>query len=244
MIYDMDCRVRYSETDSDGKASLNAILDYFQDCATFHTQDIGIGFKDGLMKNRGWFLLAYEVAIDRAPEVFEHVKIRTESYHMRRYYGYRRFTIIDEAGEAIVKADSIWMLMDLNRLVPVKVPDEMSSAYVREGEEEKVTIKRKISTPKEWDKLDTIVIRKSHIDTNIHVNNSWYARWAQEYVPEGMCIKNVKIDYRKAAVLGDCIDLYKAVEGEEHFIQFVNQDGVLLAIIKMEFTGRKEENLD
>lgn len=244
MVCEMDLRVRYSETGSGGTTSLSAMLDYFQDCATFHTKDLGIGFREGMMKDRGWFLLAYELDVERPPRVFEKIRIRTTPYLMRRYYGYRRFVIYDEEGNAIVKADSIWMLMDLKKLLPVKVPEEMSLRYVRQGEEEEIGIKRKIPLPGEWDKVDTIRIRRSHIDTNNHVNNSWYARWAEEYVPDGKMIKNVKIDYRKAAVLGDSVDLFRTSQGEYDYIRFVNQDGVLLVIIRMEFKDRKEEIID
>ena len=35
-VYDFTSRVRYSETDADAKLSLTGIMNYFQDCSTFH----------------------------------------------------------------------------------------------------------------------------------------------------------------------------------------------------------------
>ena len=45
MGYQFRSRVRYSEIDEDGKLTLPAILNYFQDCCTFHSEDVGLGMK-------------------------------------------------------------------------------------------------------------------------------------------------------------------------------------------------------
>ena len=34
-MYAFDSRIRYSETDSEGYLTLDALLNYFQDCSTF-----------------------------------------------------------------------------------------------------------------------------------------------------------------------------------------------------------------
>ena len=58
-MYAFDSRIRYSETDSEGYLTLDALLNYFQDCSTFHSEDVGLGI--GYMKEIGQvcpFLLA------------------------------------------------------------------------------------------------------------------------------------------------------------------------------------------
>ena len=55
-MYAFDSRIRYSETDSEGRLTLNALLNYFQDCSTFHSEDVGLGI--GYMKEIGAFCLA------------------------------------------------------------------------------------------------------------------------------------------------------------------------------------------
>ena len=42
MYYSFDAKIRYSETDSEGKLTLSSLLNYFQDCVTFHCEDIGL----------------------------------------------------------------------------------------------------------------------------------------------------------------------------------------------------------
>ena len=52
MGFSFDSRVRYSETGEDRKLTLNGILNYFQDCCTFHSESAGVGM-DYLEKRPG-----------------------------------------------------------------------------------------------------------------------------------------------------------------------------------------------
>lgn len=58
-MYAFDSRIRYSETDSEGYLTLDALLNYFQDCSTFHSEDVGLGI--GYMKEIGqvWVLSSW-----------------------------------------------------------------------------------------------------------------------------------------------------------------------------------------
>ena len=42
-MYSFSTRVRYSEVDSNLTLSFPAIINYFQDCSIFHSEDLGIG---------------------------------------------------------------------------------------------------------------------------------------------------------------------------------------------------------
>ena len=42
-MYTFDSRIRYSETDSEGKLTMASIINYFQDCSTFQSEDLGLG---------------------------------------------------------------------------------------------------------------------------------------------------------------------------------------------------------
>ena len=42
-MYTFESRVRYSETDHRETMTLPAIVNYFQDCSTFQSEDLGVG---------------------------------------------------------------------------------------------------------------------------------------------------------------------------------------------------------
>ena len=44
-MFEFTSKVRYSETDSEGKLSLPALLDYFQDSSTFQSEELGLGIE-------------------------------------------------------------------------------------------------------------------------------------------------------------------------------------------------------
>ena len=48
-------------------------------------------------------------------------------------------------------------------------------------------------------------VRKYHIDTNEHVNNCQYVQMALEVLPRDILVSQVRVDYKKSAVLGDKI---------------------------------------
>ena len=45
MGYEFTSRIRYSETDTNGNLSLEALMNYFQDASTFQSEELGVGLK-------------------------------------------------------------------------------------------------------------------------------------------------------------------------------------------------------
>ena len=48
-------------------------------------------------------------------------------------------------------------------------------------------------------------MQKHHLDTNHHVNNCQYVQMALEVLPRDILVSQVRVDYKKSAVLGDKI---------------------------------------
>ena len=98
-MYAFDSRIRYSETDSDGYLTLDALLNYFQDCSTFHSEDVGLGI--GYMKEIGqvWVLSSWQIVVNRYPKLGEKVKIVTLPYELKVFLGYRIFALMDDQGD-------------------------------------------------------------------------------------------------------------------------------------------------
>ena len=63
----------------------------------------------------------------------------------------------------------------------------------------------KYRLPEETDDLEAFPVRKYHIDTNEHVNNCQYVQMALEFLPDDLQIAQLRVEYKKAAVLGDMI---------------------------------------
>mgnify|MGYP006990307153 CR=1 FL=1 len=44
-MYSFESRIRYSETNFHKKLTLTGITNYFQDCSTFQSEDLGLGIE-------------------------------------------------------------------------------------------------------------------------------------------------------------------------------------------------------
>ena len=107
-MYTFDSRIRYSETDETGALSLLGVINYLQDCSTFQSEDIGLGVEYLEEKKRAWLLSSWRIVIDRYPVLGERIKIGTWATSSKGIYGYRDFVIMDQDGNYLVRAESIW----------------------------------------------------------------------------------------------------------------------------------------
>ena len=65
-MYTFQSQVRYSELDSDRKLSIASIVDYFQDCSTFHSETLGVGIDYLDRVGMLWVMSYWQIVIDRS----------------------------------------------------------------------------------------------------------------------------------------------------------------------------------
>lgn len=209
-MYAFKSRVRYSEIDSEGRLSLFGILNYLQDCSTFQSEDVGVGLAYLGERHWAWVLNYWQVDILRYPGMGEEIEIGTIPYAIRSFLGYRNFYIKSLSGEMLIKANSIWTLLDLDAIKPVRVPQEMVDGYALSQKLDMEYLDRRIRETEGMRHEEApFLIKKHNIDTNHHVNNAQYVAIALDYVEQHEKITRLRAEYKKAAYLGDC--LYPAV---------------------------------
>lgn len=75
--YRFQGRVRYSEIDEEGKITLPGIINYFQDCSTFQSEDCGAGLSYLKENNRAWVLNSWQIVLCKYPKISENIIIST-----------------------------------------------------------------------------------------------------------------------------------------------------------------------
>lgn len=207
-MYTFNSRIRYSEVDKDATLTIESLIDYFQDCSTFQTED-GIASMEYLReKGMAWVLNSWQIEIHRLPRLCEHVTIGTVPYMLRGPLGFRNFFMDTEEGERLAVANSIWTLVDFNRGVPCKVTPEIIEAYPIEDKFPMEYLDRKIAIPETGERTvaKEIVVREHHLDTNNHVNNGQYIRMAIGKIPEkDTKVCGLRAEYKKQAFLSDVL---------------------------------------
>ena len=127
--YEFDGRVRYSEIDHRGTMTLPALINYFQDCSTFHSE--AGRPRHGRLKHdrKAWVLSYWQVIVDRYPKLGEKITTGTFATEFKGLYGNRNFYMKDGSGEMIARANSIWAFMDLEKGRPVRPTAEHIDPY-------------------------------------------------------------------------------------------------------------------
>ena len=62
-------RIRFSEVDHTRRITLPGIVNYFQDCSTFQSEDLGLGIMHCSERKRAWILSSWQVVVERYPEI-------------------------------------------------------------------------------------------------------------------------------------------------------------------------------
>ena len=232
MIYTFHSRIRYSEIDHHGTITLPGIINYFQDCSTFQSEDVGAGLEVLREKKRAWLLSYWQVVVERYPALGEEITVGTFASGFKGLFGNRNFFMKDADGNQIACANSLWVFMDIEKGRPTKPEESDIAPYGTEPPLKMEYEGRKISLPEHMEELPSFPVRKYHIDTNEHVNNCQYVQMALEVMPRDIQIHQLRVDYKKSAVLGDQIYPKMAKAGDRTVVELCDKEGSVYAAIE------------
>ena len=204
-MYQFDSRIRYSEVDKECNLTLTAMMNYFQDCSVAHSESLDRGVRYLSENHMAWVLSSWQICCDNTPRLFDEVTVSTWAYDMKAFYGYRNFTMDRKNGERLAYANSVWVLVDTLTGRPVKVPEDIINEYGTSPQLEMECSSRKIKVPADMEAGAEMVVPKFFIDSNQHMNNEKYVAIAQELLPAEFKIKELRVEYKKEAKLGDTI---------------------------------------
>lgn len=128
-MYEFKSRVRYSEIDHRGTMTLPALINYFQDSSTFHSEAVGLGMEYLREKQKAWVLSYWQVIVERYPKLGEEITVGTFATEFKGLYGNRNFYMNDSSGSRLACANSIWVFMDLAKGRPARPEAEQIEPY-------------------------------------------------------------------------------------------------------------------
>lgn len=234
-MYSYEINAGYSVMDESLRMTVTAILDCFQDAAIFEAENGDITTEYLYEKNIAWFLSSWQIMIGRRPKLNERIKITTAPYDFKGFLGYRNFTLAGEEGELIVKAASIWTLIDTRRLLPVKPTQELIDGYDLSEKLEMDYAPRKIAILGEGVEQEPFQVRKYQIDSNRHVNNVEYVKMALEFVEEPDEIRELRVEYKRAACFGDMVVPVVYTCEKKMQVQLKDTQGSSFAVVELCF---------
>lgn len=232
MRYSLESRVRFSEVDHKKQITLPGIINYFQDCSTFQSEDLGLGIDYFAEHKRAWVLSSWQVVVDRYPMIGEQIEISTWATNFTGLYGYRNFCMKDKEGKTAAYANSVWVYMDMAKGRPVKPKPDEIEVYGSEPELVMDYASRKIELTENGVEKTSFPVRKYHIDTNEHVNNCQYVQMAMEVLEREYEVRQVRVEYKKSAVYQDIIFPRIAEDGDRIVVELCDAQGKPYAVVE------------
>lgn len=235
-MYSFESRVRYSECDRTGCLSLVSMVNYLQDCSTFHSEEVDCGFKTLGERGIAWILAIWRIEIDKLPALGEHITVSTWCYDMTRSHANRCFSIQDASGKTLVRADSQWFVYDTARGRVGRVPEDQRVYLGDEPRLEMAPLEKRLQPKGEGQACSPVTVRAHNLDTNQHMNNAQYVLLALDALAElghAGPVGSIEVLYRKMALLGDVIVpvVYRRNEGWD--VELTGEDGAAYAILRL-----------
>lgn len=229
-IFEQELRVRLSETDARGAASLPSIINYFQDVCTFQSYEVGVGTDEVVRTGHGWVLTHWHVVIDRYPALDERVTVGTFCSRLRGPMASRCF-YMTSAGETIARADSTWMFLDLATGHPMRPEARFIDPYGVSEALELPPAPRRVPLADDAEPREPLRVARHDIDVNGHMNNAQYVLIALDEAEDGLQPSEVIVDYHRAAVEGDLVHPAVGTVGGYTSVALTADDGGLFCAV-------------
>lgn len=240
MPYQFQSRIRYSEIGEDKKLTLPGLINYFQDCSTFQSEQLGNGVDAMYAKGKVWVLAYWQIELQRLPLLGETVMTQTWAHAFKGFQGERNYRMLDEEGKCLACANSLWIYVDLKTGHPVRVDKEVQECYPMEPALDIKPMSRKIRMPQEKAEKEAFKVCRHHLDTNHHVNNAQYIDMAQEYLPKDNRPVRIRAEYKNQAVLGDLICPAVSIEENHVTVDLCSAEGTSYAVIEFTCENKKQ----
>ena len=214
LTYQMKMKIPFDMADMNGHIKLPDVILLSLQVSGMQSIELGVSDKDMLEQyNLVWIITDYDIDVTRLPRFAEEITIETESLTYNRLFCYRRFTIFDEAGEAIIQMMATFVLMDRDSRKVHAVEPEIVAPYQSE-------FSKKLLRGPKYPNLEDPVSKDYHVrfydlDMNGHVNNSKYLDWIFEvmgadfltqHIPQKINLKYVK-EVRPGGMIASSYDL-------------------------------------
>ena len=180
----MTVRVRSYETDVNGSLQVPILCKLLQEAATIHAAELGVSVESLIADGCAWVLSRMHLVVDRWPRVGEEIVIETWPEALNRLTTERRFEIRGSDGVVCATATTLWLVLDLERRRPIRVPSRIVEALSRHDVGDTPLRPDKQADPDPVERETEFRVRRSDLDLADHVNNTSYVEWIIEAVPD------------------------------------------------------------
>jgi len=210
--------VHYYEIDRERRLTLPALMHYLEDVATLDSESRGITLDRYFRTGRLFLLLKWDIVVRSLPFFNETVRITTRPTTFKRFLANREYAVFGRDGAPLAEARSVWAFTDIRRKKPVRVPEEIFTAFgVPPESAESFDPLEDLPGIAAGSAPHPIRVGPADLDNNGHVNNVRYVEWALWSLPadflRGRGPSRVRVHYKKELTPGGEAELFSEIAG-------------------------------
>ncbi len=206
----LECRfaVRYHELDPKGRVRLPVVMTWLQDAGIAHAEALKLSLRDLYKQGLTWVLSRLTLELEVYPRNNDQITILTWPATRDGLFSIRDYQLFNAKGDQIGQATTSWALLDIRRRRPVTISDHLPPYPLRPER----ALDDPFATLPALEQCQTglqLPVLRADLDPNQHVNNTVYAAWALEAVPDAIAdtcqVTRLEIGFRAEAVYGNTI---------------------------------------
>lgn len=227
LIYSEDFTIRSYHVDINRKLTIQKLCSFFQDIAGNHTVACGVGWEVMQDEKLFWVLSRLRIEVEKYPEWRDQITIRTWSNGLDGLLAVRHFQVLSEKGEELVRAVSMWLMVNTESRRLVRADEYMRDFPLN-------TERLFDENPGKIDgltgplKFGAAPVSYTETDMNQHMNNvSYIDRIVNTYPTDFLMshqISEFEINFLKEAVPGESILVQQQQLSETEFLNNIIQE--------------------
>lgn len=207
--YSKSFNIRYLETNAYKEATPIAIVNLMQETAFSHSELVGLGIDDLKALGVAWILNRWGLKMECYPSLNNQVIVETWPTDLDKFYAIREFLIKSPEGKIYGRGTSRWIYYNIEKKRPVRIPPHYAELYGLEHDKALDYCFEDLKISEDLNLKSELLVRRSDIDTNNHVNNCKYIEWVLEVIPrsvyESYQLSFLEIAYKKEINNGSVI---------------------------------------
>lgn len=207
-LYEREFDIQYHETDQYGFVRHVALLNFMQTAGVEHAALLKVSVAELRKGGHTWVLSRVHLTMDRYLRGGERIRIQTWPAARIPLFTVRDFEFYDGNDLLIGSATTSWAVLHMKTRRPAMLDDVLQPFALNS----KRAIEDDFSTLPvltECERELELPVLRSDLDSNKHVNNTVYAAWALEAVPDDVDrnfrLSSLEIGFRAEALYGDVI---------------------------------------
>ena len=201
--------IRSDQVDRTQTLRPSALLLMLQGIALDHCRALGLGSDMTLHRNLLWVVTRYYFEIERLPRYEETVTLETYPGTLRRVLFPRYFRMKDAAGGVLLRASSVWVLIDGEKRAMISPKQYGLPIYDGLRMEDELPY-NKPAPPIPLTRTESFRVPYSYLDLNGHMNNTKYFDQCIDYIAdevEGRALRSISAEYQNEIHYRDAVSV-------------------------------------